>query len=110
MGMTAGVLLFPLIQQAAPFFTIGILQSIQERFTFPMIEQRIEVVRRAAAASPCPIPVADQAIIGQVLEWNLRMAHEQEANRQWYADIFSTDRWNDVQEIPLPCEVMETRK
>lgn len=103
MGMTLGVLLMPLIQQAAPFFTVGVLQSLQERLTFPMIMQRIEVVREAARSVPCPAPVADQSIIQQILEWDGRIAHEQEANRHWYSDYFSTDRWNEVRPIALPC-------
>ena len=101
------LLLFPVIQQAAPFLTVGVLASIQERFTFPMLDSRIGVVRIAARQMVCPPSVADAPIVAQVLEWNLRIAHEQEANRHWYSDGFSTDRWNRVARIPLPCEGVE---
>ena len=104
MGATMTLLLFPVIQQAAPFLTVGVLSSIQERLVFPMIQARIETVRKAAESVPCPAPVADQAIVAQALEWNLRIAHEQEANRHWYSDVFSTDRWNGVTRIAMPCE------
>lgn len=130
MGVTMGVLLYPLIQQTAPWMTVGVLDGLKERFTFSMIEKRIEVIRRAAAHVQCPPTFADQPIVVQILDWNTRTVHEKESNQRknWLiywttnlltlgyypinsiSDIFSTDRWNTVQEIPLPCEVLETRK
>lgn len=104
MGAVGACLLYPLIQQAAPFFTVGVLSSLQERATFPMLVERMEVVRRAGAAMSCPPSVADQPIVAQIMEWDLRIAHEQEANRHWWSDYFSTDRWNAVKPIALPCE------
>lgn len=104
-GLTMGILLMPMIQQAAPFFTVGILSSVQDRLTFPMIQWRIEIVRAAAAAVPCPVPVGDAPIVAAVLDFNQRIAHEQESNRHWYSDYFATDRWNQVKPIEFPCEV-----
>lgn len=103
-GAAITMLFFPIIQQAAPFFTVGLLQSLQERMTFPMIEQRIEVVRRAASQMSCPPAVADAPIMAQVLDWDLRISHEKQSNLLWYSDLFSTDQWNNVEAIPLPCE------
>jgi hypothetical protein len=124
MGLSFGVMLYPLIQQAAPYMVVGFLDGLKERFTFTMLEKRIEVIRHAASGIQCPPSFADQPIVVQILDWDTRIVHEQESNQRknqliyWptylltlgyypinsLSDIFSTDRWNDVQEIPLPCE------
>jgi hypothetical protein len=92
----------------SPFcaFTItGTLVSIQERATFPMIEQRIEVTRRAISAIPCDQRIlAFAPLVNEAIQWNLRIAHEKQANQLWYSDYFSTDEWNRLTSIPLPCE------
>ena len=70
-----------------------------------MIEQRIDVVRSAAGQMSCPPQVSDQPIVAQVMEWNMRMAHEHESNRVHWTllDILSTDEWNRVRLIEMPC-------
>jgi hypothetical protein len=104
-GMMMGVLLMPVIQQAAPFFTVGILQSIQERITFPMIQAEIDSFRFLPDSVKCT-PQISNTIAG----WNARIQHEHEANRHLWSDAFSTDRWNSVEPIPLPCELQVTLK
>ena len=102
-GLAVGVILMPMVQQTAPWLIGGVLQSVQERLTFPMLVQRIETVREAMAELPCPAPMADQSVVAEALQWNLRIAHEQEANRHFWSDLFSTDRWNAVEPIPWEC-------
>lgn len=93
----------------SPFFGFvitGTLGSFQERATFPMLAQKIEFVRASSALIPCDSRVlAFAPIIAEVVGWNLRIAHEQEANRHWYSDYFSPDGWNSLKPIPIPCEV-----
>lgn len=112
MGMTMGVLLYPVIQQSAPFFVTGALASLAERITFPMIEQRIEVVRRAAWSVTCPPNVADAPVVQAILDWEQRRAHEVENNRvPWTVlDLMATDEWNRIRPLTFPCEIQEVRR
>ena len=48
--------------------------------------------------------VADAPIVQAALDWSLRIRHEQQANRLWYADLFSPDGWNRIEPIAFPCE------
>ena len=89
---------------AIAFGAQGMLQSLQERFTFPMIAAEIEVVRQSAQTVECPPSVADTATMAAFIAWNIRIAHEQESNRHWYSDALSTDRWMKVEPIRLKCE------
>ncbi len=94
-----------LLTLVGPFVVTGVLTSFQERATMPMLKQRIEWVRHAAAQVPCDnriIPFG--SLINQTVEWNMRIVHEQEANRHWYSDLLSSDKWNDIKTIPVPCE------
>ena len=97
----AGMMISPILS-----FTItGTLSSLQERATFPMLERRIEIVRTAIHQAPCDTRIlAFAPLIHEAVQWNLRIAHEQEANRHLLTTLFSTDRWNALTLIPLPCE------
>ena len=108
MGITLGVLLMPVIQQSAPWMVNGILDGVKERVTFPMLEQRMNVIRGAARHMRCPPSYADQPIIAQILEWNARIAHEHESNRVHWTllDVLSTDEWNRIPLIEIPCGEM----
>lgn len=99
MGATMTLLLFPVLQQAAPFFTVGVLSSVQERFTFEMLTAEINTYRDYSDSVKCS-PQIRNTIAG----WNARIEHEHESNRHWWSDYFSTDRWNAVKTIPLHCE------
>jgi len=90
----------------------GVLAAVQERASFPMLNAQIERVREDMEHIPCSGEVvAFQGLVSKAVEWNIRIAHEQQANGIWYADYFSTDRWNDVEPVSLPCrpELTEVR-
>ena len=103
-GSVAGFLAGTIFSPFFSFTISGTLMSIQERATLPMLVERSEVVRRAIAEVPCDGRILAYApVIQQAVEWNVRVAHEQEANRHWYSDYFSSDGWDRVAGIPLPC-------
>ena len=85
-------------------FTSALMPSIQERLSMPMLIQRIEWVRITAAT----LPVCDQRIlayapvIAEVTTWNLRIVHEQMANKVWWSDWLSPDQWLSVPLIRMP--------
>ena len=85
-------------------FTSALMPSIQERLSMPMLIQRIEWVRITAAT----LPVCDQRIlayapvIAEVTTWNLRIVHEQMANKVWWSDWLSPDQWLSIPLIRMP--------
>ncbi len=83
---------------------MGTLASLQERAILPLLAQRIEVVRRASKGVSCPPTVADAPIVQATLDWNLRISHEQQANRMLVTDLFSPDGWLLIEPIAFPCE------
>lgn len=106
-GFLAGVMCSPFFS----FVITGSLTSLQERATFPMIERRIEVVRQEMAQVRCDDRIlAFAPLIAQAVDWNTRLAHEKEANTHFYSDYFSTDQWNQVEPIPLPCDLATAGK
>ena len=81
-----------------------LVNSVQDRLSMPMYIQRIEWVRSSSAGLPCGtamIPFAP--IVNEVVYWNLRIVHEQEANKHLYSDWLTSDKWNSIQIIPVPC-------
>lgn len=97
------VIFVMIVTAFSPWVINGMTGSTQERWTFPMTHQRIEWVRGQVEKVPCVMEIlAYQALLNEVIGWNLRIVHEQEFNRHWYSDWYSTDAWNTVKLIPLP--------
>jgi hypothetical protein len=85
----------------------GVTSAGMEYATFPMQQERIRYIRETLPSVPCSVEVvAFQSLISEAVAWNLRIAHEKEANRRWYADPFSPDGWLSVEPINLPCEAL----
>lgn len=77
----------------------GLWQVFMERSTFPMISQEIESLRSDLSSAPCG---SNAMLIAAAAETNKRIEHEHEANRRWYSDWASTDKWNAVERIAIP--------
>lgn len=105
LGIAGGFLGLLIALGIAPWAVTGVLASLQERATFPMLQAQIEQVRADSKAVRCDVENAAFApVVALVEQWNTRIAHEREANKHWYSDLFSTDRWNAVERIVLPCQ------
>ncbi len=77
---------------------------------FQMDIQKIEWVRRAASEMPCgQAGLPFQPLIQEVVAMNERIMYEKESNKHWYSDWSVTDRWNFVNEIPVPCAPQERK-
>ena len=96
-----------LCSPVASFVMNGTMSSLQERGTFPMIQQQIEWTRSVAATIPCDGRVlAFAPIIASVVEMDRRIAHEHEAQMHLYSRFFSRRAWLQVELIPVPCETI----
>jgi len=78
----------------------GLYAVVMERLQFPMIASEIESLRKDVAAAPCN---SNAMLIANAADWNQRIEHEHEANQHWFSDWASTDRWQQVQRIEIPC-------
>lgn len=77
----------------------GVYGVITERVQFPMLYRTIEYYRQIE--DPCSPQVRNT-----IETMNARIEYEHEANRQWFlVDWASTDLWNQVQVIPLRCDL-----
>lgn len=94
-----------------PWCANGILASFAERASFPMTLQRIQFLRETAATIPCDERVlAFAPIVAQVTDMDLRITHEHETQRHLYSRFFSPRAWLQVEPIPVPCGIQETRR
>lgn len=102
------VILGTILGMVGPWAVTGILTSYQERITFPLLYERLEVTRNAAADMPCSLTsMAYQSVVADVLDWNKFIAYRKEANKHWWSDWFFNDLWSGVELIPLPCTINE---
>lgn len=98
-----GVVLGGLLGFAAPYVAQPLFESMVDRAKFPLHAKQIEWVRLAAKTMPCDDTVTFQPLVQQIVEWDQQIVHQQEANRHWVLDLLTTDRWDTVEPIPLPC-------
>ncbi len=99
-----GVAFGTLLGFTGPYIAKPLFESLQDRVKFPMYAKQIEWVRQAAKTMPCGLDAMTfQPLVQQVIEWNEEIVHQQEANRHWGTDLLTTDQWDAVQTIPLPC-------
>jgi len=83
---------------SATFAASSLMISLQERATFPMIMAEIESYRALPESVKCSPQISNT-----IANLNARVAHEKESNRHGFSDLFSTDRWNNVQPITVTC-------
>lgn len=81
--------------------TVALWQIAMERAQFPMIVAEIESVRSDLKAAPCE---SNAMLIAKAADWNLRIRHEHESNRNHRSDWASSDKWMDVKPIEMPCQ------
>jgi len=97
------VILGTVLSLLGPTIVGGIVHSVQERITFDLLVKQIEWTRLEAERANCDIPFLVVGLNSKVMEWDLRITYEQEANRHILTDIWSPDAWNNIKLIPLPC-------
>lgn len=79
----------------------GVYTALTERVQFYLILSEVESLRHDVMTAPCS---SNAMLLAQAAEWNRRIAHEHEANKHWYSDWASTDKWDRIKRIGIPCQ------
>lgn len=87
-----------------PTIVTTVTDSVHDRLAMPMYQQRVVWIRKAASEVPCGVGLLPYApVLNEVVYWNLRIVHEQEARRHWWTKGLTSSKWDSFQSIPLPC-------
>lgn len=84
----------------AGYLSPPLIAAFIDRWQFPIEAAQVEQLRHDVRDVPC---AEAQQVLARVIDENILIARKHAENALYYTDIFVTDRWNDVQLIPLPC-------
>ena len=72
--------------------------AVAEQLRLPGSLAEIEQLRRDSQTVGA---LQSEDVLGQVTQWNQKIASYQAYNRTWYANLLVPDAWDDVQPITM---------